>query len=625
MLTFIRSHAASWIVKILFFILILSFAAWGIGDIFRLQTESGPAIEVGKIEIGREAVSRQFDALIRSMQPLFNNRLDREQARQIGLLDRAVEQLVGDALLEQESQELDLLASDESIRRSIQSEPSFQGADGKFDRFRFERLLASAGLTEQGFVEGLRSDLTAGQLVGAVSSGGEVPPLLVETLYRHRNERRIGEVAVVIADAGTELPTPEESVLEDWYESHKDQFQAPEYRALTLVALAPDALADDTAIGEDELAAEYEARKDSLGRPERRDLIQVVTGDRAIAERVQELARGGADLPTAARDAGAPAPVELGHVEKSRLPAAVADAAFAAAEGTLAPPVETPLGWHIVEVRKIEPGHVTSFDEVKQELRRELALNEAADRIADLANQFEDALAGGASLEEAASQTGFEARKIAAVDASGRDPGGVEVQGLAGAAQILAAAFESETGTLSPLGEAENGGYFMVRVDAITPAQPRPFEQVKDQVLAAWQAEERRRRAEETAQALVEKINGGADFAAAAAEAGISVMTTAALKRTETASEAALPPQVISRLFAIKPGEVVLVPGENGVGVLRLKEVVPALPAADPEGMKSLEAELSRALGADLVAGYQNALRQRYRVEIDQGALQTLF
>src|SRR5687768_4879260 len=156
MLTFIRSHAASWIVRILFVLLILSFAAWGIGDIFRLQTEGGPAVTVGEVEIGRDVVARQFDNLIRQMQPLFNNRLDREQARQIGLLDRAVEQVVGDALLEQETRELDIIATNDSIRRAIQSDPTFRGADGKFDRSRFERLIASAGMTEQGYVESLR-------------------------------------------------------------------------------------------------------------------------------------------------------------------------------------------------------------------------------------------------------------------------------------------------------------------------------------------------------------------------------------------------------------------------------------------------------------------------------------
>jgi peptidyl-prolyl cis-trans isomerase D len=623
MLTFIRSHAASWIVRILFVLLILSFAAWGIGDIFRLQTEGGPAVTVGEVEIGRDVVARQFDNLIRQMQPLFNNRLDREQARQIGLLDRAVEQVVGDALLEQETRELDIIATNDSIRQAIQSDPTFRGADGKFDRSRFERLIASAGMTEQGYVESLRRDLASGQLIGAVASGVAVPPILVETVYRHRNERRIGEAALVAAPAGAEIAAPDEAALKEFYEQRKDRFQAPEYRALTVVTLAPEALAKDIAIPEEELTAEYEARKDSLGQPERRDLVQVVASDQATAQRVQELAQGGADLAAAAIQAGAPAPVELGPVERNRLPAPVADAAFTAQQGAVTAPVQSALGWHVVQVRKVEPGRVVSFADVKEELRREMALNQAADRIADLANQFEDALAGGATIEEAAQQTGFEARKIAAVDASGKDPNGAAVEGLA--PQTVAAAFEAEAGAESPLGELENGGYFMVRVDGITPAQPRPLEQVREQVLSAWQEEERRRRAEEAASALAEKLKGGADFATAATEAGSTVQTTAALKRTEAAQAVGLPPQATARLFELKPGEAAVVPTDKGFAVLRLKEVVPAVPAADAEGMKSLEAELSRTLSNDVAFAYQNALRQRYPVEIDQDALQNLF
>jgi peptidyl-prolyl cis-trans isomerase D len=623
MLNFIRSHAASWIVKILFLFLILSFAAWGIGDIFRLQSQGGPVITVGDVEIRRETVARQFDDLIRSMQPLFGNRLDREQARQIGLLDRAVDQVVGDALLEQESRELDIVATDDSIRRSVQTDPTFRGADGKFDRGRFERLLASAGMTEEGYVETLRRDMRSGQIVGAVSGGVEVPPILAETIYRHRNERRVGEAAVVSAAAGAEIAAPEESALKDWYEKHKDQFHAPEYRALTLVALSPEALAKDVAIPDEELAQEFEARKDQLGQPVRRDLVQVVAGDQAMAQRVQELVQGGADLTAAASQAGAPAPVELGLVEKNRLPGPVADAAFAAQEGAVTAPVQSPLGWHLVQVRKVEPGHEPSFEEAKERLRRELALNQAADRIADLANQFEDALAGGATLEEAAQRTGFETRMIPAADASGKDPNGAEIQGLA--PQALATAFETEAGTESSLGELENGGYFMVRVDGITPPQPRPFEQVREQVLSSWQAEERRRRAEEAAKALAEKVKGGADFAAAATEAGSAVKTTQPLKRTDAAADAGLPPQATARLFELKPGEVGVVPAGEGYAVLRLKEIVPAVPAADAEGLKSVEAELARALGSDVAASYQGALRKRHPVEIDQQALQTLF
>src|SRR6185436_8147980 len=226
---------------------------------------------------------------------------------------------------------LGIIATDDVVRHAIQTDPNFQGPDGKFDRNRFERILAGSELSEQGYVELLRRDLTAGQLIGAVSTAVDVPPILTETLYRQRNERRVAEVAVVAVDPKVEIPAPEENVLKDWYEAHKDQFQAPEYRAVSIAVLSPEVLAKDIQVTDEEIASEYQARKDTISRPERRDLVQVVTNDEATAKRIEERVHGGADLATAAQEAGAPAPVELGLVEVNSLPGSVGDAAFAAA------------------------------------------------------------------------------------------------------------------------------------------------------------------------------------------------------------------------------------------------------------------------------------------------------
>ena len=240
-----------------------------------------------------------------------------------------------------------------------------------------------------------------------------------------------------------------------------------------------------------------------------------------------------------------------------------------------------------------------------------------------LANEFEDALAGGATLEDAAKKVGFGTRKIEAMDASGHDPKGAAIPGLENSAAILNAAFSIEAGTESSLGELENGGYFMVRVDGVTPAQPRPFDQVKDQVLAAWQKEERGHRAEASAKALADKVNGEADFASAAAEAGISVKSTAPLLRSQAAADAGLTAEATAKLFALKQGETAVVPAENGYAVLRLKDIVPAVPAADPEGMKSVGTELKRTLGNETAMSYEAALHRNYPVHVDRDALQS--
>ena len=50
MLQFIRSKVTSIFIKVLFGILILSFAIWGIGDIFLGEQKAETAISIGEIE-----------------------------------------------------------------------------------------------------------------------------------------------------------------------------------------------------------------------------------------------------------------------------------------------------------------------------------------------------------------------------------------------------------------------------------------------------------------------------------------------------------------------------------------------------------------------------------------------
>jgi peptidyl-prolyl cis-trans isomerase D len=625
MLNALRARAASWVVRVLFVLLILSFAAWGIGDIFRLQTGSDTAVQVGDLEISREALAAQFDREIRRMQPIFGNRLDREQARQLGLLDRAVDQLVADALIDQEAARLGVTVTDETVRRVIHGMEPFKGIGGSFDINRFRQILAENELTEQGYIELVRGDLRREQVAAAIAAGAAAPDILAETLVRHRYERRVAEVAHLPVDAAAEVGEPDEAKLREWYEAHQDSFQAPEVRALTYVHLSAQEVAEGIAVPDEEVRAEFDARADSLGRPERREVEQVVFADEASARKAADLIAGGADLAAAARDAGGRTPVSLGPVEKRQLPATVADVAFATPAGQVSAPVQSPLGWHIVKVTRIEAGHTPTFDEAREEIRQELALRSAADQLANTANAFEDALAAGGTLEEAAAKVGLEAHRIAAVDASGAAPTGTPAEGVPAVPQFLSTAFATGKGETSSLIEADDGGYVMVRVDEVTPARPQPYEEVRSEVLQRWLSERLDELTRERATALVERIKGGADFAAASVKAGAEARTSKPLLRTEEDKDAGLDAAAIARLFELKPGEVTVEPGDGGFTVLRVKEIVAAVPAAETEALKETREAASVSVSAELLRQYEDALKGRFPVTVDRDAIETLF
>src|ERR1044072_2585180 len=128
------------------------------------------------------------------------------------------------------------------------------------------------------------------------------------------------------------------------------------------------------------------------------------------------------------------------------VPAAIADQTFALAADAVAEPITSPFGIHVVHVKAITPGSVKSFDEMKDQLRNELALAQAGDSLASVVNQLDDTLAGGASVEDAASKMGLAAQKIDAVDAEGKDRDGKD---LALNPEILQLAQATEAGSTS--------------------------------------------------------------------------------------------------------------------------------------------------------------------------------
>ena len=109
---------------------------------------------------------------------------------------------------------------------------------------------------------------------------------------------------------------------------------------------------------------------------------------------------------------------------------ALANAIFSAELNVPTAPVESDLGWHIFRVTEITDEATDPFDAVKDRLRIEIAQNDALDRIFEIANQIEDALAGGETIEEAAKNVGVDAQTFAALDAQGRDMEGNQVGGI---------------------------------------------------------------------------------------------------------------------------------------------------------------------------------------------------
>lgn len=608
---------------LLFGMLIASFALWGIGDIFRDSTQARVIAEVGGAPILERDYTQELSREINRLSQRLGGQLEIDQARAFGIPEQVLSLMIGRALFDRKAADLGMLVTREQIQRLIVQQDAFKNDTGGFDRARFEQQLRRLGMGEGEYVATLRRDIIRQQLAGAVSEAVTVPRQLVEALYGYRNERRVAQYLLVRNDSITELATPDGPALEAFHKEFSERFMAPARRAITLVQLRAAELAAESVVSEARLHEEFEARFEDFVTQEKRRLEQIVFEDEAQARAAKTRLDGGAYFATVAEEMTGEPPVDLGSMELDALPPELGEPAFALAEGTASEPVESVLGWHILRVVKVEPRQEPTFEDVREELAQDIAMQIAIDSMVSIANQLDDEIGAGASLEEATQALALTLRRIESIDRQGRDPAGEPIAELP-ASRFLELAFETETGRESLLTETASGDYFILRVDSVTPAQIRPLDEVRTEVTELWRDAQRATLAREKAEALAERIESGNEIEVVAAEAGLTVAQTKPVTRFETAAASTPSPALTAKLFQIVVGEVTTATAAEGHLVAKLIEVVAADPYTDPDTVAAVRESLVGALQGDLLEQFMATMRGEYGVDIDNQALEQL-
>ncbi len=155
--------------------LVISFAIWGIGDIFRGFGRSTVA-KIGSTEITIEQFRNLYNERLQQYARQLGRPITPDQARALGLDRLVIAQLIADIALDERVRTLGLNLSDAEVAKQITSDPAFQGPNGQFDRFRFEQTIRQAGYTEARFIAEQRRRLLRRQLAGTVverSDGAE--------------------------------------------------------------------------------------------------------------------------------------------------------------------------------------------------------------------------------------------------------------------------------------------------------------------------------------------------------------------------------------------------------------------------------------------------------------------
>ncbi len=627
MLDGLRAASQNWfgriIVGIMMSFIILSFVVWGIGDIFR-GFGSNRLANVGSAEITTDAFRTAYQSELQRLQRSSRRVITNDEARAAGLDRQILAKLTADSTLDQKAAGFGLDISDEELAKNIAADPAFKNAAGKFDRQKFNDLLRDNGYSEPGFVREQRSLILRVQIGEAVSGAMNAPSALLEAIHRFQNERRSLDLLVLTESniSASEAPTLE--ALQTFFDARRTAFRTPEYRQLSVLALTPSSIAKTDEVSDADAKAVYDQVKtERFSFPERRTLLQIVFPDEAaanaasasIASKTSSFDDVAASLNISEKNR------DIGTLTKaSMIDKVVAEAAFSLAEGEVSTPVKGAFGFTMIKVAKILPAETQTFEDVAPGLKKEIAIRRASSQIQDMRDRIEDQRTSGKPLAEAAKALGLTVRDIGAIDQRGRARSGAEVSGLEDKDALLKAVFASDKGVDNEPIATRNGGVEWFEIVAVEPAREQTLEEVRPEVLVAWQADESARRLSDKAAELVKRLQAGETIEKLAEELKPAILRH--VNDVKRSGGGDLSPSEIVQVFNTPLGGAGSV---AGVGQTRtvfkvLDSVVPPYDPAAPEAL-ALAKQVRGSIASEVLAQYISAAQEELGVKINDAAL----
>jgi peptidyl-prolyl cis-trans isomerase D len=601
-----RNAAKSWVAKLLIGLLVISFAVWGIKDVFT-GYRANALVTVGKQEVSANQFADQFNRVLQSVSQQTGKAMTPDEARKLGLDRTVLNTLIQQAALDDQARTLRLSIGDNEIAQAIADNKTFQGPDGKFSPDALRNFLQRAGIPESLFLAEQKNERLRSAVTNAVSAGLEPPKSLVEALTRHRVEERDARYFVVSV-GDSDVPPATEDEIKKQYESNPDAYTAPEYRSIAIMKAEPADIVPKLTVSDEELQAGYEKYKLDYFTPETRTVLQLTFSSVDEANAAKQKLSSGTDFLALAKERGATEnDITFANKAKSDfLDPAIAEVAFSAPLNKVSDPVTGGLAIALLKVTDIKPEKQATLNDVRDKLAERLKFERAHEEVQSVFDAVENERNNQVKFEEIASKSGIPFIMVPAVSRSGEDKDGKSVD-LPHKNELLQAAFDSDAGVENEALTLDEG-FVWYEVREVIPSAIRPIESVKERVTADVLGKKFRDVVSEKAKALVSRAENGMTLDALAQEAGQPVKEATGLKRNETSAD--FDTAAVTALFGVaENGATWSLEGDGrSARIIQSKAVM--APPFDPasETAKQIAEAVKEGIQSDLPQIYLGAL-----------------
>jgi peptidyl-prolyl cis-trans isomerase D len=578
--------------------------------------------DVAKIE-GNPIKLTEFDRLVRRV--LQSQNIPADKAYQLGLIDNILQSELLKRALILAANESGIAVEDQHVAKRIQAMIAPLTEEGITAKEALSRFLQMQGMSEQELVVALRSDMETTILRQTVGGNVYTPKLLATTVAAYKGETRTVEFIELKDESVISVKTPNEEDLSAYYNEVKDQYMIPEARELTVAVLPLADIQKSVEVTDEEIKSYYEENKESFRVAETRTVEQAILSDESQAKKVLSAIQKGQSLKKATEKVTGKTSAYTGETsfQKEGLMKEIADPVFAAKEGDALSPIETPVGWQVLVLKKITPEEIPPFEKTSAKIKEELLQNKSGDIVYGKVSEIEDRVAGGEQLEDIAKEYGLALTKVGAADQTAKTISGMTELKPADVKKLLASAFSTPEGETSPMSDISGNRMASVRVDKITAAQSKDMKDVKDDLTKRWTEDRKKQANMESAMKLVDLL----DSKKTALEKIAAENKTAVVKKSFSRSEGApkdMDQGAAARFLAADKDSFLMTPVTGGVVIGRVTDIkIPN--KTDDKAIKEEAESLAEEQQQENMMSFASYLQNRYSVVTNPSLLQRYY
>ncbi|GAA4659429.1 peptidyl-prolyl cis-trans isomerase [Bartonella pachyuromydis] len=625
MLDVLRNAANSWVSRIFLAILLLCFILlWGIPQLHTkrekdLITSGKSTITVDDYRLSLVDQSTRL-ALASHIGRMFTP----NEMQQYKIPAFVFNKLQHDVLFDEQVRKMKISLSKDAIARILSADNMFQ-TNGIFDQNLFRNYLKQLRVSESNFLDYYTQNEKRNQLISASLSGMKAPNLFYKALALYQGETRTADYLVIdLKEKGT-ISNPDQETLQKWFEAHKNEFRAPEYRTVSLLSMTSSDIVKPENISEDETKAYYTQNTSRFMIPEKRTIEELRFPTREAADNAaKKIADGLSFEALVEAEHKTLSEIKKGPFTESELPSHLASDVFELKQGQISAIINDLQGPVIVRVIHIEPSVSLPFEKAEKNIRQTLAQSRAIDIMRNNYTAIENARFEGASLKELADQYKLSLRTIT-LDKTGKTIEGTIITDLPQKDVVLNAIYQANEGVdLDPL-FLQKDGYLWYRVDKIIPARDRTLEETKKDVLSQWKSEEIQRLLDEKAQSALKQLTEGKSLISLAHTLGVIKQTTQALRRQDPSEILGL--EGVKALFSAPKGHYGIVKGPVTTNriVYQIKTVTMPQDITPNTLLPHIRANIDMMIREDLKLEMLQVANKEHPLEINRTNYQQIF